>query len=536
MRKASFKKSYVLLATVLLAVCGFFVYRFAQAHTSGDPVTGLDVPTNVLQLGETTTRTAATTEPGASDWTSSASSTVATIDAVTGVVAAIGAGTTTIAYATSTDGDLNSTTVTVYAAATIDNPAIGTVQVGEGDVTPTDFTAAGTGETIAWQSSVPAKATIVAGTGVITPVAEGTTTIGYIVTETLTGRIVAKGNLEITVEAAATIDNPAIGTVQVGEGDVTPTDFTAAGTGETIAWQSSVPAKATIVAGTGVITPVAEGTTTIGYIVTETLTGRIVAKGNLEITVEAAEPTFDIVAISVTAIAAIIGTPQFGQELTAGALTPSGATVTYQWQSATTSGGTYTDISGATSDTYTLVTGDAAKYLKVAATGTGGYSDTATSAATAVVAAAHHSRNGGGGTVTLPAAPLTTEQLQTTVDSLIARINALIAQAKALGIQLQQGTGNLLTGSGGAGTPIVLSGVLRPLLLGSIGNDVKALQNFLISQNKGSAAENLKRHGATTIFGPLTRAALAEFQRSVGLPATGYFGSLTKAYLKTLGF
>ncbi|GEM_PF-3956527 len=450
MRKASFKKSYVLLATVLLAVCGFFVYRFAQAHTSGDPVTGLDVPTNVLQLGETTTRTAATTEPGASDWTSSASSTVATIDAVTGVVAAIGAGTTTIAYATSTDGDLNSTTVTVYAAATIDNPAIGTVQVGEGDVTPTDFTAAGTGETIAWQSSVPAKATIVAGTGVITPVAEGTTTIGYIVTETLTGRIVAKGNLEITVEAA--------------------------------------------------------------------------------------EPTFDIVAISVTAIAAIIGTPQFGQELTAGALTPSGATVTYQWQSATTSGGTYTDISGATSDTYTLVTGDAAKYLKVAATGTGGYSDTATSAATAVVAAAHHSRNGGGGTVTLPAAPLTTEQLQTTVDSLIARINALIAQAKALGIQLQQGTGNLLTGSGGAGTPIVLSGVLRPLLLGSIGNDVKALQNFLISQNKGSAAENLKRHGATTIFGPLTRAALAEFQRSVGLPATGYFGSLTKAYLKTLGF
>ncbi len=707
MRKATFKKSYVLLATVLLAVCGFFVYRLANAYVLGDPITGLDVPTHVLQLGETTTRTAATTEPGASDWTSSASSTVATIDSVTGVVAAIGAGTTTIAYATSTSGLLNSELITVYAAATIDNPAIGTVQVGEGDVTPTGFTTAGTGQTIAWQSSDTDKATIIAGTGVITPVEDGTTTIGYIVTETATGRIVAKGSLEITVYAAATIDNPAIGTVQVGEGDVTPTGYTAAENGtSTIAWQSSDTDKATIIAGTGVITPVEDGTTTIGYIVTETATGRIVAKGSLEITVEAAEPTLsgieittpadvvsytvgeelditglvvtgtysddststeaitadnvtgfdstepevdqeltitvgdqnatytvDIIAIPITAIGVITGTPQFGRELTAGALTPSGATITYQWQSATTfdgtytnisgatlstytpvandvtkylkvvatgtgnysgtamsaatefgvatvpltaiaaitgtlqvgeeltagaltpsgatvtyqwqrattSDGTYTDISGATSDTYTLVTGDAAKYLKVAATGTGGYSDTATSAATAataVVAAAHHghSSGGGGGTVTTPVVPLTMEQMQAAVDSLIAQINALIVQARARGIQLPPGIENLLARPDGSKLSVVLSRILRPLSYGANGDDVNALQNFLIGQNKGLAAENLKRNGVTTFFGPLTRAALAEFQKSIGLPATGYFGPLTKAYLKSLGF
>ena len=90
-------------------------------------------------------------------------------------------------------------------------------------------------------------------------------------------------------------------------------------------------------------------------------------------------------ATPITAIAAITGTTTVGSVLTAGALTPSGATATYQWQSATTSGGTYTDIPDATASTYTLVAGDAGKYLKVVATGTGDYSGAQTSAATTVV-------------------------------------------------------------------------------------------------------------------------------------------------------
>ncbi|MDD2230940.1 MAG: hypothetical protein PHY48_16250 [Candidatus Cloacimonetes bacterium] len=87
-----------------------------------------------------------------------------------------------------------------------------------------------------------------------------------------------------------------------------------------------------------------------------------------------------------TAIAAITGTTTVGSVLTAGALTPSGATASYQWQSSTTSNGTYTNISGATSSTYTLVSSDLNKYLKVVATGTGTYNSTQTSAASAQIA------------------------------------------------------------------------------------------------------------------------------------------------------
>ncbi len=68
---------------------------------------------------------------------------------------------------------------------------------------------------------------------------------------------------------------------------------------------------------------------------------------------------------------------------------------------------------------------------------------------------------------------------------------------------------------------------------GSRGSNVTTLQQFLIAENKGPAAATLARHGTTLYFGPLTRAALAEFQASVGItPALGYFGSTTRGYLK----
>jgi hypothetical protein len=82
----------------------------------------------------------------------------------------------------------------------------------------------------------------------------------------------------------------------------------------------------------------------------------------------------------ITAIDPITGTPQVGSLLTAGALTPAGATATYQWQRATTSGGTYSDIAGATLSTYTSVAGDGGYFIKVVATGTGSYTGTVTSA------------------------------------------------------------------------------------------------------------------------------------------------------------
>lgn len=84
-------------------------------------------------------------------------------------------------------------------------------------------------------------------------------------------------------------------------------------------------------------------------------------------------------------IAATSGTTTTGSTLTAGAITPSGASVTRQWQRATSAGGTYANIAGATGTTYVLVSGDAGYYIRVAVTGTGSYSGTSYSAASALV-------------------------------------------------------------------------------------------------------------------------------------------------------
>jgi len=71
--------------------------------------------------------------------------------------------------------------------------------------------------------------------------------------------------------------------------------------------------------------------------------------------------------------------------------------------------------------------------------------------------------------------------------------------------------------------------ISRVLKLAKTGNDVNALQLFLISQNKGPAALALATNGATHYFGKLTKAALVEWQIAVGLVGDGVFGPLSKA-------
>lgn len=69
---------------------------------------------------------------------------------------------------------------------------------------------------------------------------------------------------------------------------------------------------------------------------------------------------------------------------------------------------------------------------------------------------------------------------------------------------------------------------------GNKSEDVRILQQFLISENKGTSASTLATVGATSYFGVLTRAALAEFQGSVGIsPALGNFGPITRGYIST---
>jgi hypothetical protein len=86
------------------------------------------------------------------------------------------------------------------------------------------------------------------------------------------------------------------------------------------------------------------------------------------------------------------------------------------------------------------------------------------------------------------------------------------------------------------GAPATTGGTYtRDLDINSEGSDVTALQLFLIAQNKGPQAQALAVVGATGLFGPLTQAALAEYQLSVGItPAAGYFGPVTRAHINGL--
>lgn len=71
------------------------------------------------------------------------------------------------------------------------------------------------------------------------------------------------------------------------------------------------------------------------------------------------------------------------------------------------------------------------------------------------------------------------------------------------------------------------------LTIGSRGSAVVALQNFLIARNTGPAARALAAAGATGNFGTITRSALIEYQKAVGItPADGYYGPLTQAYVQ----
>jgi len=84
----------------------------------------------------------------------------------------------------------------------------------------------------------------------------------------------------------------------------------------------------------------------------------------------------------------------------------------------------------------------------------------------------------------------------------------------------------------GLPTAAPVKALVKNLSQGSSGSDVTTLQQFLISQNVGSAAQALTQVGATGYFGALTKAALAEFQSNAGIvPALGNFGPITRAYL-----
>ena len=127
-----------------------------------------------------------------------------------------------------------------------------------------------------------------------------------------------------------------------------------------------------------------------------------------------------------------------------------------------------------------------------------------------------------------PTQTQTPPTISSTNTALQAQLNGLLASLHSLQAQASQQDSS-------AGTPASgqqIRTITLNLTAGSRNANVTILQQFLISQNKGSAAQALARVGASAYFGALTRAALAEFQASVGIsPALGNFGAMTRAYV-----
>jgi uncharacterized protein YjdB len=205
------------------------------------------VITGGLSVCQSATATVNTLTTGGA-WSSS-NSAIASINATTGVVSGIAAGTATISY-TGTNGCFRTAIETVNPSpAAISGTAVITV----GTTTTLSST---TGTSVSWSSSTPSVATVNATTGVVTGLAVGTSTITYTIGSGCSATRVVTVNASTALGA---ISGPS--TVCIGA-SVTFTNATSGG-----AWTSANGLIATVDGTTGVVTGVAAGSTRITYTV-----------------------------------------------------------------------------------------------------------------------------------------------------------------------------------------------------------------------------------------------------------------------------
>ncbi len=148
--------------------------------------------------GDTTTLYSTTTSP-ASSWSSS-NTAIATIGALTGLVTGVSAGTTTITYQ-NLPGCRSTAIVTINPQP---GPILGTLSLCTGNNTTLLNASAGG----AWASSTPLVASVVSGTGVVSALTAGTSTISYTLPEGCFSTATATVNTSpsaITTTAAFTV-------------------------------------------------------------------------------------------------------------------------------------------------------------------------------------------------------------------------------------------------------------------------------------------------------------------------------------------
>ncbi|MEK4712026.1 Ig-like domain-containing protein [Sporosarcina sp. FSL K6-5500] len=242
-------------------------------------ITGVGTPTTVLQLGETTTRTVATTETGTKTWSSS-NTAVATVNATTGVIIAVAPGTTTISYTSGTSMS-NSVSVTVYPAATA--TSLTYAQLLQMSEVTTALVGAGLSATATnknFTSGTPGVATVNDTTGQVSAAGAGTSIITY-VGKDANGVVIEKGTVTVTVHPQA-----AVGTVPtvpapfsvIGWGSAA-TGYTAPGIGQSIIWSvTNGTGSATLNQSMGAIRGVTAGDVTVTYKIVDNATGIVAYK------------------------------------------------------------------------------------------------------------------------------------------------------------------------------------------------------------------------------------------------------------------
>jgi len=229
--------------TYTIPSTGCFRTRVVTVNQSPSMTTLPDPP--VLCGGSTYTFTGT---PAGGTW-SCAGYTTATVDVSTGVVTAVdgpSAGTTTVTYSLAT-GCRNITTITVNPTPVINTTIY---PMCEGTTRTLSSTIAGG----TWSVSTPAVATVTSGTGFLSAVSAGTTTVSY--TMPVTGCFRTK---EVTVNALPTAISGG-SEVCAGGSTISLSSTPAGGT-----WQSSAGAIATINSSTGVLTGMTPGTVNITY-------------------------------------------------------------------------------------------------------------------------------------------------------------------------------------------------------------------------------------------------------------------------------
>jgi len=181
---------------------------------------------------------------------------VAAVNAGTGLVTGVSAGTSRITYSVTIGGCSNTATKTVTIMAPVAQAITGVTPLCAG---LTDIWSATTAGGI-WASGNPGVAAIDTGTGQVTGVSAGTSLIAYAVTTTGGCVNTATQTITITAPVIQTITGDTI--LCSGSTDLW-TSTTSSG-----AWTSTVPGIATIDPTTGLVTGVSAGTSLIAYAVT----------------------------------------------------------------------------------------------------------------------------------------------------------------------------------------------------------------------------------------------------------------------------